>query len=110
MRILEFEVNKQTIRKKPDCDFSGLVAGTRGYLRAKFTFSADWDGCRKAASFWRGGKEYAVLLDQNACEIPAEVLTGGVFEVSVTGRKRGLNIPSNRVRVKQEVQRNGYSG
>ena len=61
MRTLRFTVDGQTIRKNPDCDFSGLVAGSVGYLRANFKFSKEWFGCTKAASFWFDGLEHAVL-------------------------------------------------
>lgn len=104
MRILEFEVDRQTVRKKTGCDFSGLVAGTSGYLWAKFTFSDDWDGCLKAASFWSpDGKEHPLMLKNNACEIPREALEQSTFGVSVTGKRGEYGIRTNRVIVKQEV-------
>ena len=42
MRTLTFVADKQVLRKQGD--FSGLVMGTSGYLRAQFTFSGDWTG------------------------------------------------------------------
>lgn len=54
MRLLKFNVKSQLITKDPDCDFSGLVAGTKNYLKAYFTFSSEWDNCILIASFWRG--------------------------------------------------------
>ena len=39
MRTLKFKVDGQIITKHPDCDFSNLVPGTEGYLRAEFIFS-----------------------------------------------------------------------
>ena len=104
MRTLEFNVNGQRLKKKSDCDFSGIVAGSVGYLRAKFYFSKEWDGCKKAASFWREGLEYAVLLDENdSCLIDSTALTDDCFEVSVTGMRAGYNIKSGKVKVRQEV-------
>ena len=41
MRTLEFEVKRQTLEKKEGSDFSGLVAGTDGYLQAKFLFKGN---------------------------------------------------------------------
>lgn len=104
-RVLEFEVKRQRIVKKSDCDFSGIVAGTAGYLKAKFYFSPDdWGGCRKAASFWNDGQEYAKLLDDNdMCVIPGEALTNRKFKVSVTGKKVGYQIVTNKATVRQEV-------
>lgn len=104
-RILEFEVNKQRLIKKRTCDFSHIVSGSVGYLKAKFYFAqGEWKGCRKAASFWVNGKESAVLLDRsNTCLIPSEALIGDTFFVSVTGMKDDYKIATNQVKVKQEV-------
>ena len=104
MRTLEFTVDRQKVRKKSDCDFSGLVAGSVGFLRAKFYFTPEWADCKKAASFWVNEQEHSVLLDEeDSCKIPAEALTTERFEVSVTGAKRGYKITTNKTKVRQEV-------
>lgn len=107
MRILEFDVEKQRVRKKPGCDFSKIVAGSSGYLRAKFHFTGpDWSGCKKAASFWTEDEhEHPMILDNNnSCLIPADALVGDRFFVSVTGmRGTYYTIKTDRTRVKQEV-------
>ena len=106
MRTLEFNVDKQRLNKKSDCDFRGLVAGTVGYLQAKFYFSTDeWNQCSvKIARFWIGEQEHAESLDMNdCCVIPAEVLTGSKFEVSVIGAAPGYRIETNKITVRQEV-------
>lgn len=61
--------------------------GTREYLRAEFSFSEEWDGLTKTA-FFRGanGNTYSQLLENDACTVPAEVLTApGRVGVSVSG-------------------------
>lgn len=106
MRILEFNVAKQRISKKQDCDFEGLVAGSVGYLYAKFYFSEqEWNRCTdKVARFWIGEQEYANLLgEDNTCVIPPEVLTGKRFEVSVIGAASGYKIETNKIKIRQEV-------
>ena len=106
MRILEFNVRKQRLTKKIGCDFSGLVAGSVGYLRAHFSFSDDeWDKCdAKIARFWINNREHAKYLDDdNSCEIPPEVLVGSKFEVSILGAAPGYKIETNRTNVKQGV-------
>lgn len=105
MRLLEFKVDKQYLKKDPDCDFTKIVAGSKNYLKAHFTFSEDWDGCKKAASFWRGKEEHAVLLMNDECVIPEEVLVGMTFGVSVLGQKDDVQIPTNQTTVRQEVRR-----
>lgn len=105
MRTLEFTVDCQKVRKKSDCDFSGIVAGSVGFLRAKFYFSQEWSDCKKAASFWVESQEHSVILDENdSCTIPAEALSTERFEVSVTGAKRGYKITTNKTKVRQEVR------
>lgn len=101
MRILRFRVDKQKISKSYGCDFSGIVKGTSGYLKASFSFSDEWDGCKKAASFWRLGKEYPVLIINGQCEIPEEALTWDNFQVSVTGMRDNFVITTNKITVEQ---------
>lgn len=106
-RTLEFNVDGQRLMRRRDCDFSGIVAGSIGYLRAKFNFTLKgWYGCTKAASFWVGDKEYAVLLDKDdSCMIPSEALIGDRFEVSIMGAKTGYKIETTKVKVRQEVNK-----
>lgn len=107
MRILVFDVDKQRIIKRRGCDFDSIVAGSSGYLKAKFNFlGTDWNGCKKAASFWLDNNEYPMLLDaDNSCVIPEEALTGSVFQVSVMGIRPNTTykILTNKTKVKQEV-------
>lgn len=106
MRILELNVTKQRLKKKPGCDFSGLVAGSVGYLKAAFRFSDnEWSKCTtKIARFWIGDKEYAERLDNaNECMIPSEVLVGDRFEISLIGVAPDYKIETNKIRVRQEV-------
>lgn len=104
MRTLEFIVNTQLLSKSPECDFNHIVSGTSNYLTAHFAFSPEWDGCAKCASFWRGSKEYAVLLRNDMCRIPPEVLTGATFRVSVVGQFENYRITTNRVVIRQVVK------
>lgn len=106
MRILEFEAQKQRLKRRPSCDFSGLVAGSIGYLKAAFNFSdSEWSNCTdKVARFWIGNEEHAKRLDKdNCCDIPSEVLAGERFEVSVIGVAPGYKIETNKITIRQEV-------
>jgi hypothetical protein len=97
LRVLDFIVSGQTLKRAPACDFSGIVAGSRGYLFARFHFSADWAGCKKVAVFTCKGKEYPVGLKDNRCEVPAEVLTGGPVQVYAVGQRGPLRITTDAV-------------
>lgn len=104
-RTLEFMADMQRLRKKPDCDFTGLVAGSVGYLKAKFYFSQEWRGCTKVVSFWFGedGQVSLVLDKDNSCIIPSEALKENAFYVSVLGGKPAYRLKTNKIKVRQEV-------
>lgn len=105
MRSLMFKVNGQKIEKDPNCDFSGIVAGTKGYLKAKFTFTEEWNDCILVARFWKGSEEHAARIVKDECDIPPEALTGKAFKVSVIGKRGGYLIKTNRILIEQEVNR-----
>ena len=102
MRTLKFIIAAQAIIKDPDCDFTGIVAGTKGYLYAQFSFSEEWEGCRMAAVFSSLGKEYPRPIKNGGCEIPAEALTWDYFGVRVVGQRENYRITTDEVKVKQE--------
>ena len=107
MRTLKFVVTDQIITKDANCDFSGLVPGTEGYVQAKFSFSPEWRGCVKVASFYSPlGREYEpqILKDGETCEIPAEALKKKMFKVKVTGRQYApvKTLITNKVAVMQD--------
>ena len=106
MRTLCFIVDGQKLACDPACDFSGLVSNSRGYLRAKFRFSADWKGCKKAAIFTGTGRPEYVPLSGDACEIPAAALTANNVQVAVVGQRAdGYRIPTNTIEFKQTTGR-----
>lgn len=49
MRTLQFKVSGQSLSK--DGNFSGIVAGTKGYLWLYFDFDPEWAGCKKGCNF-----------------------------------------------------------
>lgn len=103
-RTLKFIVDGQIIAPDPNCDFSGLVPGTESYLRAEFSFSSEWAGCAKVASFWSAmGREYPpqVLEDGKSCMIPAEALKKRIFKVRVIGKKGRAMLATDKVAVIQ---------
>ena len=104
MRTLRFIVDGQLVKQDPNCDFSGLVPGTEGYLRAEFAFSPEWTGCVKVASFFNVlGEEFApqVLMDGKSCMIPARALKNRIFKVKVLGKRNDYVIRTNKVEVNQ---------
>ena len=104
MRSLKFNVSGQIVRPDQSCDFTGLVPGTEGYLKAEFSFSEEWNGCGKIAEFMRyaTSEPESVKLVGDACVIPAEALKGKAFKVSVIGIRRGFRIQTNMTEVRQD--------
>ena len=104
MRYLKFNVNRQIIEQDPSCDFSDLVPGSEGYLKAEFSFSPEWNKTVKVAEFRRNGVECPpqVLEDGKTCTIPAEALKGRTFSIRVIGKKSDTKITTNKVKVCQD--------
>lgn len=91
MRTLKFVINGQILEKDPSCDFSNIIPGTKGYLRAEFSFSSEWNKCVKAAEFSAGPLTGIPVLieDGNSCIIPYEICMRESFKIKIVGR--GLN-------------------
>lgn len=105
MKTLKFIVNGQSITLDPECDVNSLVPGTNGFVRAKFTFSPEWDRCIKVAAFYSNlGTEYPpqALKNGEVCDIPAEALKKSIFKVKVFGKKNDYTICTNKVTVHQK--------
>lgn len=104
MRELKFNVSGQHIRPDPACDFSGIVPGSKGYLKATFTFDSEWAGCEKIAEFRKYDVEKctSVRLTGNSCTIPEEELANRCFYVNAVGIKPGYRIKTNREKVEQD--------
>ena len=99
MRILQFKVTGQNLSK--DGDFSGIVAGTKGYLYTEYNFDSEWDGCKKAAVFLRCDKEYPVPIMNGKCKVPDEITEYKRWKVYLVGEKAGYRITTNEVEVYQ---------
>ena len=102
MKILQFLVEQQNIRKDPSCDFSGLVSGTKGYLKARFVLSKEWNDCAVAAVFLNSESEEAVPVLNGQCDIPEKITKKKMWWVRVVGMRDGYRITSNKVEVQQK--------
>lgn len=76
---LSFEVTNQLIRR---IDKNTVVADSKNYLYATFIFSDEWQGT-KTAIFKHSGETYHVLLENDMCLVPWEVIKQGILSVSV---------------------------
>ena len=106
MQTLSFIVDGQILEKDPKCDFSGLIPGSDNYLKAKFTFSSEWNGLLKVIGIWsRLGAEYPpqVLENDGTFLIPAEVLESKYFKIQVIGKRKGdtFKLTTNKLEICQ---------
>lgn len=103
MRKLKFIVENQIIKPDPSCDFSGLVPGTEDYLCLSFSFSREWSGYVKVASFWSVmGKEYEPqVLEDNSCIVPVEAAMKRSFKVKILGKKGDSKLTTNKITINQ---------
>lgn len=105
MRTLRFIINGQTIKKDPKCDFSGLVPGTEGHLKAEFLFSSEWAKHTKVVAFYSVlGVEYdpQQLINGKSCEIPAEALKRRKFKLQVLGKNGNTKLITNKLEILQD--------
>lgn len=104
MRTLKFAVNAQKISPDPNCDFSGIVPGTAGYLKAHFSFSPEWSGMVKVAEFrkYACDPQISVPIIRGECMIPAEVTGGKSWTVKVIGKRGDVILPTGNCKVEQE--------
>ena len=97
---LSFEVTNQLIRR---IDKNTVVADSKNYLYATFIFSDEWQGT-KTAIFKHNGETYHVLLENDMCLVPWEVIKQGTLGVSVFC---GDLITSSTVYI--TINKSGYS-
>lgn len=102
--VLHFNVNNQIIERT---DTFVPVRSSKNYLYVEFDFQTDdWkNGESKTALFRSGDNEPVPILlgETNSCLVPAEVLTGASFSVSIIA---GNLITANMVVVK--LYESGY--
>lgn len=100
-RYLDFAVKGQFMAARQ----LSVVADSRNYLMARFTFDADWERLEKTAVFQAAtGQVYYVLVRDNMCAVPHEVIQVPWFRVSVFG---GDRLTANRIEI--TVCQSGYA-
>lgn len=75
---MQFEINERKIHYVN----SELVGDNADYI-ASFVFDSEWDNAVKTARFIKENKYVDVLLENDSCTMPVEVLKGGYIRVGV---------------------------
>lgn len=78
---MRFTVKNREI--SPSNGTTVLVIGDNADYKAQFEFDSEWNGVVKTARFVRGKKFQEVVLVNDECEIPIEVLKQGFLEIGV---------------------------
>lgn len=92
--MLTFDVNKQIITRT---DNNVAIADSVDYLTATFSFSEEWENCSKTIIFRSGDTIKSLLLENETCIVPWEVINLGGFKVSVIGVNGNVLITTNVV-------------
>ena len=84
MRRLLFTVDGQNLQKAGD--FSGITAGSKGYLCCHFgTADYDWVSAKKVAVF--NGNDAVPLDNSMECMVPDGATDGKSFKVQLIGQR-----------------------
>lgn len=102
MKKLVFKVTEQKITYDKE---AYIVTDSWNYITARFEFSEEWGGLSKTAIFKGTNGTYSVLLTDDACIVPHEVLAGG-FSVSVYGSSGNMRITADSVYI--NAVKSGY--
>ena len=80
MGQLKLNVKNQIISRT---DNFRVVADSRNYLYADFTFTEEWENEQITAIFTRGNEAYNAIVDNGTCLVPWEVIKAPSFYISV---------------------------
>lgn len=84
-----------------------LAADSINYAVAQFSFDQSWDTLYKTAVFRKGENVYHVVLKNDKCNIPFEVLTDGIMYVSCFGIYNQTR--ATTIELPIQVQKSGYT-
>lgn len=94
---LYFNCEKQILTRT---DREDLASNSREIHKCNFNLSNDWDDMQITAVFKYMGRKWDVLLNDNACTVPAEVLEGQEgFTVGLYGTNGDQVITSTLITV-----------
>ena len=100
MITLNFSVDDQLLTRT---DENTVAANSHLVHVCEFAFSNEWDGRGKVATFKKRNLRISVILDNDACVIPPEILQSenkiDVFELSVCGANGNSTITSTVVKI-----------
>lgn len=94
--MLTFDVNKQIITRT---DNNVAIADSVDYLTATFSFSEEWENCSKTVIFRFCHTVKSLILENDSCIVPWEVIKSGGFDISVMGVYGSVLITTNMVNV-----------
>lgn len=85
-----------------------MAAGTLNYPEVIFNFDDDWTGFSKIATFCNSNSQlYRILLDDDRCVIPSEVMVDNeIVSIGVYGTKGNVRITTNVLSV--PCNKSGY--
>lgn len=104
--VLQFTVSNQRIDRT---DVFTIVEGSDNYLKAQFSFTADWNGMIKTGVFIdEDGNVHPSLCINDICDVPTEWLVKQRGAVGVIGSDGVTKITTDAVKVR--IRDKGYTG
>ena len=101
-----YTVNFNINAGKIGADTSVITADSAEFVTASFSFDDSWNGLYKTAVFRFGEKVYHVVLENDTCKFPQEVLLNGMCYVSVFGVLNTTRATTAEVGI--EVEKSGF--
>ena len=80
---MQFTVNERKIK----CEDIVSLIGDNGDYEVTFSFDEEWEGQTKTARFLMKNRYVDVILEDDACTIPVEILKQGILAVGVYAEK-----------------------
>ena len=100
MITLTFNVDNQLLTRT---DENTVAANSHMVHKCDFTFSSEWNGRGKVATFKKQDMMLSVIIENDSCIIPPEILQSEkkieVFELSVCGADSNSTITSSIIKI-----------
>lgn len=95
--------------QKIEAYFDTVASESKNYLKVNFSFSDDWDGYAKTAVFKSADETQSigVLLENDECTVPYEIIYESGFSLSVYGIKGDSRITTTESFI--WVQKSGFT-
>lgn len=101
MRVLQFILDKDGLRKKEGCDFSNIPKGTTNFIKLQFLCSYEFQNEAKACMIESISQGEYVPVVNNECIIPDKFAISSEIEIQVITKVNNVLFKTNKVKIRQ---------